>query len=114
MSNAEHLPNAADWQPRLARWGRRLRALHLGGPAGIVLDVLEPLGPFGAHLLWVLQPTLRLIAPRADIASLARLLDAPGGSSWLRAQLVMATGRAEEQDQANNSSDGDRALDARP
>ncbi len=96
MTNAEHLPDLELWQPRLARWGERLRALRLSGPAGVILDVLEPLGPFGAHLLWVMQPALALVVRRDDVDALARLLDAPGGFAWLRDHLLDEQDRSPE------------------
>jgi hypothetical protein len=76
------------WEPRLARWAERLRAARLIGAVGTLLDAAEPLGPLGAQLLWVAQPTLGLFLPRAEIASLARLLDEPGGVAWLRERLT--------------------------
>lgn len=88
MSIVEHVPEAARWAERLAHWSQRLRAARLDGLAGMLLDAAEPLGPLGAQLLWVTQPALGLFVPRDDIAALARLLDAPGGMAWLRAQLV--------------------------
>ena len=39
-------------------------------------------------MLWVAQPALGLLAPRDEVASLARLLEAPGGVAWLRDRLV--------------------------
>jgi hypothetical protein len=88
MSYVEHLPDDERWTPRLARWARRLRAARLDGVVGALLDAAEPLGPLGAQLLWIAQPTLALFVPRDDIASLARLLDDPEGIVWLREQLV--------------------------
>ncbi len=84
----EHQPDADRWLPRLARWSNRLHATRLDGVAGLLLDVLEPLGPLGAQALLVAQPTLGLVVPREDIASLAHLLEAPGGVSWLRENLI--------------------------
>lgn len=88
MTYAESLPDAERWTARLARWSQRLRAAHLSVGIGVLLDVLEPLGPLGAQMLWVAQPTLGLFVPREDVHSLARLIEAPGGIAWLRDQLV--------------------------
>jgi len=88
MSEGEHVPDAARWTPRLLRWADHLRAARLDGPVGALLDAAEPLGPLGAQLLWIVQPALGLLLPREDVGALARLLDAPGGVAWLRAQLV--------------------------
>ena len=67
---------------------RTVRAARLDGLIGALLDIAEPFGPLGAQMLWVAQPTLRLLVPRDDIAALARLLEAPGGVAWLREQLI--------------------------
>ncbi len=83
------------WMLRLSRWSRRLHRAHLDAFAGALLDAAEPLGPLGAQLLWIAQPTLGLFAPRDAVASLARLLEAPGGLVWLREQLVGPDGRSE-------------------
>ncbi|NLE52056.1 MAG: hypothetical protein GX613_11685 [Chloroflexi bacterium] len=88
MSHAEPLDDFARWADRLDRWSARLRARRLDGIAGALLDAIEPLGPFGAQMLWVAQPALGLLAPRDEVASLARLLEAPGGVAWLRDRLV--------------------------
>jgi hypothetical protein len=60
----------------------------LDGLIGALLDAAEPLGPLGAQLLWIAQPTLGLLVPRDEIASLARLIEAPGGVAWVREQLI--------------------------
>ncbi len=88
-----NLPDDLDrWVPRLRHWAGRLRALRLDGAAGVLLDVAEPLGPIGAQLLWVAQPALSWVAPRDEIAALARLIEAPGGVAWMREQLAAADG----------------------
>ena len=88
MSYLERRSEAEHWADRLARWSQRLHAARLDGLAGVLLDAAEPLSPLGAQLLWIAQPALGLVVPREEIASLARLLDEPGGLAWLRAHLV--------------------------
>jgi hypothetical protein len=88
MSYVEEWSEAERWTRRLARWSRRLRAAHLNGVVGLLLEAVEPLSPLGAQILWVAQPTLGLFLPHEDVASLARLLDQPGGMAWLREQLT--------------------------
>ena len=88
MIQGEPFSQAAEWQPRLSRWSRRLRAARLDGPVGLLLDAAEPLGPLGAQLLWIAQPTLGLLLPLDEVALLARLLDTPGGVAWLHQQLA--------------------------
>jgi hypothetical protein len=60
----------------------------LDGLVGALLEAVEPLGPLGAQVLWVAQPTLGLWVPREEIATLAQRLEAPGGVAWLREQLI--------------------------
>jgi hypothetical protein len=79
----------------LVRWSLRLRAAHLDGMIGTLLDAAEPLGPLGAQVLWVAQPTFGLFGRRDDIASLARLLETPEGWAWLRDQLAGPDGERE-------------------
>lgn len=81
-------PEHDPWAARLAGWSRRLRAAHLDGVVATLLDVVAPLSPFGASLLWIAQPVLGLVAPRDDIASMARLLEDPRGIDWLRERLI--------------------------
>jgi hypothetical protein len=88
MSTVEHSPASDPWPQRLARWSRRLRAAHLDGLVGTLLEAVEPLGPLGAQVLWVAQPTLGLLVPREEITLLAQRLEAPGGVAWLREQLI--------------------------
>jgi hypothetical protein len=90
MVTGEQLPEAE----RLAGWAERLHAAGLGGLAAALLDAAEPLAPLGAQALWVAQPALGLLLPRAAIADLARVLDAPGGVAWLREQLAAAQDKA--------------------
>lgn len=86
MSDDTYLPEG--WIERLASWSKRLHRARLDGPVGTLLDVCEPLGPIGAHLLWIAQPTLGLVMPREEVAALARLLEQPDGLAWLREQLA--------------------------
>jgi len=86
MTTLEPLPGAEQWSARLARWSARLHAARLDGLIGALLDAVEPFGPVGAQMLWVAQPTLRLLVPHDEITALAHLLEAPGGVAWLREQ----------------------------
>lgn len=91
----EQQTDVTRWLPRLTRWSSRLHAARLDGLAGLLLDALEPLGPLGAQALLVAQPTLGLLVPREDITSLAHLLEAPGGVSWLRENLIGPEGESD-------------------
>jgi hypothetical protein len=88
MSIVEHSPNSDPWAQRLARWSKRLHAAHLEGLVGALLEAVEPLGPVGAQVLWVAQPTLGRWVPHEEITALAQRLEAPGGVAWLREQLI--------------------------
>jgi hypothetical protein len=88
MWSVEHSHENDEWVERLARWSERLHAARLDGLIGALLDAAEPLGPLGAQVLWVAQPTLGLLVPRDEIAALARMLEAPDGVARLREQLI--------------------------
>lgn len=77
-------PALAALRPQVDRWATWLHARGLGGFAAALLDALEPLAPLGAQALYILQPTLGLLVPRAELSMLATVLDAPGGAEWLR------------------------------
>lgn len=59
----------------------------LTAPLTTALDVLEPLGPLGAQLLWIAQPVSGLWGARALVAGLAEVLEQPGGVGMLRQRL---------------------------
>jgi hypothetical protein len=84
----DHRPELENWARRLAHWADRLRRARLDGLVRALLEAAEPLGPLGAQVLWIAQPTLGLFVPRDEITILARLLDEPGGMVWLREQLT--------------------------
>jgi hypothetical protein len=71
-------------------WIRAAKARGLGGPLGLLLDALRPLGPLGAQLLYVAQPLAWLVGgrdARHALGSLAQTLETPGGMDHLRQQL---------------------------
>lgn len=71
-------------------WVDRVRAKGLSGPLRVALDVLEPLGPLGAQLIWFAQPAFALFGQRtwqAAAAELAQVLEEPGGIERLRERL---------------------------
>lgn len=88
MSYVERLSETESWAIRLASWSKRLHTARLDGLVGVLLDVTEPLSPLGAQILWIAQPTLGLLVPREEIATLARLLEKPEGMAWVREQLT--------------------------
>lgn len=68
-------------------WIQQARARGFGHALSVALDVLAPLGPFGAQLVWVVQPVLGAVVGRAVLDDLARALEQPGGVERLRADL---------------------------
>lgn len=65
-----------------------IRARGWGDALSTALDVLEPLGPLGAQVLWVAQPAARLVGGWGDLlGALAQALEAPGGVERLRQAL---------------------------
>ncbi|MFO7323221.1 MAG: hypothetical protein DIU68_015945 [Chloroflexota bacterium] len=68
-------------------WLDAARARGWGDILRTVLDALEPLGPFGAQLVWASQPVLGLFFGRETVAGLATALETPGELDALRAAL---------------------------
>lgn len=65
-------------------WIHRARANGWESPLRVTLDVLEPLGPLGAQVLWVLQPTLGAFVGRDVLGELANAMEKPDGIAQLR------------------------------
>jgi len=74
-------------QPTPPEWVQQIRARNLGGALSLALDVLEPLGPLGAQVLWAAQPILGLLISHDAVGGLAQALEEPGGIEQLRQQL---------------------------
>lgn len=66
---------------------QRLKHLLPAGIFGTLLDVIEPVAPLAAQVLWVMQPTASLFGEQALVAFLAQTLEDPAGISQLRAAL---------------------------
>ncbi|NDJ59513.1 MAG: hypothetical protein GYB67_00220 [Chloroflexi bacterium] len=75
---------------KLYPWIDGLRARGWGAALSTALDVVEPLGPLSAQMLWIAAPALSLFAPRAALDDLAHTLETPGGIEALRAYLDAA------------------------
>jgi hypothetical protein len=74
-------------EPTAHEWVEQAKARGLGHALSVALDVLEPLGPLGAQLLWVAQPVLGIMVSRSALGSVAQALEEPGGIDRLRQQL---------------------------
>jgi hypothetical protein len=70
-----------------SNWIAEVKARGLGGALDVLLDVLEPLGPLGAQLLWVAQPVSGLAGASEAIGKIAQALEEPGGVEQIRQQL---------------------------
>ncbi|MBI5668098.1 MAG: hypothetical protein HZC41_08820 [Chloroflexi bacterium] len=68
-------------------WIQQARARGLGRALALALDILEPLGPLGAQVVWVAQPVAGLFVRHDALGDLARTLEQPGGVETLRAYL---------------------------
>ena len=73
------------------RWIIEAKARGLGSALRVAFDALEPLGPLGAQVLWILQPTAGIFggkSARHAVADVARALETPDGLESLREQLA--------------------------
>jgi hypothetical protein len=71
-------------------WIELIRARGLEQAFCTALDVLEPLGPLGAQLIWVAQPAVHLMGRdlwRDALTALAEALEEPDGIARLRQRL---------------------------
>lgn len=68
-------------------WMHEAKKRGLGRGLSILLDVLEPFGPLGAQILWVVQPVSGLLGISTAVGELANALEQPGGVDELRRQL---------------------------
>jgi len=66
-------------------WIEKIRARGWGDAFSTALDVLEPLGPLGAQLLWVAQPAAHWLGGWGEsLGELALALEDPDGIERLR------------------------------
>lgn len=68
-------------------WIDQIKARGWGNAFSTLLDVVEPLGPLGAQLLWVAQPAMSLFGLGNTLADIAQILETPGGVERLRKEL---------------------------
>ena len=68
-------------------WLMAAKERGFGNTIHTMLDVLEPIAPLAAQLLWVIQPVAGLFGARNAIRDLAATLDMPDGVESLRQQL---------------------------
>lgn len=71
-------------------WIDHIQARGLEHVVHTALDVLEPLGPLGAQLVWVAQPAAHILGRELwgeALAALAEALEKPDGITKLRERL---------------------------
>lgn len=68
-------------------WIEQVRIRNLNGILGIALDIIEPLGPLGAQLLWIAQPVMGLLGAHNLVGEIARMVETPEGIAQLRQML---------------------------
>jgi hypothetical protein len=75
----DHQESLDCWTQRVAQWRRRLSDLGLDGLLVALAPIARPLGPLAAQVLWMAQPTLRLVggAVSEETGMLASILDDP-------------------------------------
>lgn len=71
-------------QTRLEGWG-------LAPLIPLVLEIAEPLSPFAAQTLWVLQPSLSLFIAPDQVGQWAHFLEDPEAIAHLKAHLSKDT-----------------------
>lgn len=69
-------------------WIKQAKARGLGQAIGTLLDVLEPIGPLGAQLLWLVQPVTGIFGWHHAVGQLAESLEEPGGIEPIRRALT--------------------------
>lgn len=74
--------------PQLVRLGAWIAAHNLRAFASLLLDLLEPVAPIGAQLLYIGQPTFGFLIRHDTIGAWAQLLEDPAGWQHLRHQLI--------------------------
>ncbi|HLV37444.1 MAG TPA: hypothetical protein VKY59_20160 [Spirillospora sp.] len=71
----------------MSDWIQQAKVRGFAAPLRILLDVLEPLGPLGAQVLYVAQPVSRVLGASEAVRHLAEALEEPGGIDRLRERL---------------------------
>lgn len=69
------------------QWIEQVRSRGWQNALIVALDVVEPLGPLAAQLLWVAQPAAGLFGAQRAVHDIAQALEEPGGLEDLRQQL---------------------------
>ena len=68
-------------------WIQRAKAQGWQDTLHTLLDIVEPIGPLAAQVLWVIQPVSRVLGADRAIHDLANALEEPEGIEQLRQRL---------------------------
>ena len=71
-------------------WITQAKSRGLSGALEVFLDLLEPLSPLGAQVLWILQPVSGLLGWQKAVGEIAKLLEEPNGMEQLRHRLEIS------------------------
>jgi hypothetical protein len=66
------------------QWLERVKTSEFKPFLSAALDVIEPLGPFGAQLLWVSQPLISIFGAKDAVSEIAQAIETPEGIARLR------------------------------
>lgn len=80
-------PEGREHDDRPRAWVTAVKMRGLTQALRVTLDALEPLGPLGAQLLYVMQPVLGLFGAQAAVDDIAQALEEPGGIDTVRGWL---------------------------
>jgi len=83
VENAQQTPP----DPPIHPWIAAARERGLTGALDVILDVLEPIGPLGAQVLYIVQPISGVLGWRQAVGDIATALEEPGGVDALRRAL---------------------------
>lgn len=68
-------------------WKQTIKERGWTGAFGVFLDVVEPLGPLGAQVLYIMQPLSGVFGWRDAVGDIAQALEQPGGIEQIRRDL---------------------------
>ena len=69
------------------QWIEQVKSRDLGDAVSLMLDILEPVGPISAQVLWVIQPVSGIFGWHDAVGDIAEALEEPGGIDRLRHEL---------------------------
>lgn len=73
----------------MSDWIAQIKTRKLHHIVTLLLDVLEPVSPLSAQVLWIIQPAGSMLGWRKAIGEIAEALEEPGGVERIRRALEM-------------------------